>query len=143
MVLSCNTSVESSVKKDSTVIVGPAPSKPGAGMDTVIYKAPQTTIVLRNSSAVIKGPISPGDKPSISFQVDTGGLLSLKLQPMDSSGNVRINQIKMPDGKLDGPFGMSAEYPLQQKGLYTVIVGQNMMAGDPWTGYWVMTIAVK
>ncbi|WP_336518226.1 hypothetical protein [Pollutibacter soli] len=139
MLLSCSGSVDTAERKDGSVNTT-APAQPS---DTTVYQSPETQIRLTNNSAVIKGAISPGDKPAISVYVDSAVTLSLKLQATDRNGNVRINQIKMPDGKPDGPFGMSIDYPVSQKGNYTIILGQNLMAGDPWTGNWVMTVAIK
>jgi hypothetical protein len=42
--------------------------------------------------------------------------------------NVRINQIIMPDGSMDGPFGHEIHYRTRQKGTYTLIIGKDNMA---------------
>ena len=48
--------------------------------------------------------------------------------------NLRLSQIVMPDGTMDGPFGTETEYNLTQNGGYQLIFNENMMAGDPWSG---------
>jgi hypothetical protein len=40
----------------------------------------------------------------------------------------------MPDGTMDGPFGLKTGYNLKQLGGYEFIFHENMMAGDPWSG---------
>ncbi|HEU0226917.1 MAG TPA: hypothetical protein VFQ86_04210 [Arachidicoccus soli] len=42
--------------------------------------------------------------------------------------NIRFNQIKMPDGSTDGPFGLNISYTTRQKGNYTLIIGKDNMA---------------
>lgn len=54
------------------------------------------------------------------------------VNPEDSLMNIRINQIKFPDGTLDGPFGRSLD--LNNKGngeLWLVIGKSNMSSGNP------------
>lgn len=54
--------------------------------------------------------------------------------PSASWANLRLSQIVMPDGKMDGPFGQKTGYNLWQLGWYEFIFHENMMAGDPWSG---------
>lgn len=54
--------------------------------------------------------------------------------PSASWANLRLSQIVMPDGTMDGPFGQKTGYNLKQLGWYEFIFHENMMAGDPWSG---------
>ncbi len=56
-------------------------------------------------------------------------------------GNLRLAQIVMPDGTMDGPFGQDTDYPLNQFGGYQLLFRENMMSGDPWSG--AVDITVK
>lgn len=49
-------------------------------------------------------------------------------------GNVRFNQIVMPGGKADGPFGRDITYTLADSGTYLLSVGESLMQGDPYDG---------
>ena len=67
--------------------------------------------------------------------IATGETLTVNLAtPEDAMGNIRISQIIDPDGTADGPFGRDLTHVLAHTGTYTVILGPNMMAGDPWSG---------
>lgn len=54
--------------------------------------------------------------------------------PSASWANLRLSQIVMPDGTMDGPFGQKTGYNLRQLWGYEFIFRENMMAGDPWSG---------
>lgn len=62
------------------------------------------------------------------------------LSSKDQNANVRFSQIQMPDGKLDGPFGSNLEYNARVDGKYLLIISQNSMAGDPWTGSFTLKV---
>jgi hypothetical protein len=51
-----------------------------------------------------------------------------------ASGNLRLAQIVMPDGTMDGPFGTDSTIQLAQSGGYELRFHENMMSGDPWSG---------
>lgn len=66
------------------------------------------------------------------------------LSAVDNNPNLRLSQIIMPDGSMDGPFGTETEYSLTQNGGYQLIFNENMMAGDgPWSGDVTFTISVS
>lgn len=79
---------------------------------------------------------------SVVFAFDSGNykLLSGSLASADSTANVRFSQIIMPDSTMDGPFGREIQYVLSKKGIYRLIVNENMMAGDPWSGEFTVNI---
>lgn len=56
-------------------------------------------------------------KPQLKITVETK-------KPM----NIRINQIKYPDGSFDGPFGQTLNLKTPQKGEYWIILGKDLMA---------------
>jgi len=70
----------------------------------------------------------------IQFESEDYRKISAHLSSTDSTANIRFSQIFLPDGSADGPFGRDMEYNLSIKGLYTISVNENMMAGDPWEG---------
>lgn len=79
----------------------------------------------------------------IPLQIKSGDSIIAELSSSDKNANIRVSQIKMPDGKMDGPFGRTLQYPLKDTGAYQLIIGENMMAGDPWTGEFVLKLSVK
>ncbi|MCF3109496.1 hypothetical protein LL912_12005 [Niabella sp. CC-SYL272] len=54
--------------------------------------------------------------------------LAVQLKPEGYERNVRISQIEMPDGKTDGPFGLTMQYKTGKKGTYTLIIARSNMA---------------
>ncbi|USN57435.1 MAG: hypothetical protein H6766_03185 [Candidatus Peribacteria bacterium] len=81
---------------------------------------------------------------TISFINDGFTQLSVDIVlPAGQTGaNLRLSQIIMPDGSMDGPFGLDTTYDLTQNGGYQLILSENMMAGDPWSGTAQVTVAV-
>ncbi|HMQ68557.1 MAG TPA: hypothetical protein PKA90_05980 [Ignavibacteria bacterium] len=84
-----------------------------------------------------------GDNISYEFEASEGQTLKASVKPKDGDGNVRINQIYYPDGKADGPFGEKMNYKLNRSGNWKLIIGEDMMAGEPWKGTYLLTIEIK
>lgn len=80
---------------------------------------------------------------SVYIPVKQGTKLTAKIQPEDSTANIRINQVFTPDGKADGPFGRELKRSLNQQGTYKLIIAENMMQGDEWIGNFKLTIRVE
>ncbi|TXF76372.1 hypothetical protein [Chryseobacterium sp.] len=66
--------------------------------------------------------------------------LSVKIANADPNLNVRINQIRFPDGTFDGPFGREVSVDTPKKGEYWIIVGHNLMADGKMTGKFSLEI---
>ena len=65
------------------------------------------------------------------FEATRPGRLEARLIPGDRNFNIRINQILLPGGGADGPFGRQLSYALKQKGWYALRIGPDRMAeGD-------------
>lgn len=82
----------------------------------------------------------PGRTVDVEF--DSGGcdLLYGEITGVGDMANVRFNQIVMPDGTSDGPFGRSIEYGLEQQGTYHLLIGESLMAGEPWGGEFMLEL---
>lgn len=65
--------------------------------------------------------------------------LKAKIITNQNDFNIRINQIKLPDGNMDGPFGREITYDIPEKGEVWLIIGKNNMADGRITG----TFSVK
>ncbi|WP_270086968.1 hypothetical protein [Sphingobacterium sp. SYP-B4668] len=80
-------------------------------------------------------------KDTFSFINDAYSKVSIQVSPVhDSIGNIRINNIIMPDNQTDGPFGRQMVYPLQQRGRYRIVVGESQMQGDAFEGDYRISI---
>lgn len=78
----------------------------------------------------------------IEFQSQGYKNISARLSSLDSLANIRISQIFIPDGIMDGPFGRDMQYKLAIDGVYRLSVHENMMAGDPWNGVFTAEITL-
>ena len=56
------------------------------------------------------------------------------ISPENSKMNIRFNQIKLPDGSFDGPFGREITYEIPQKGEILLLIGKSNMASGEITG---------
>lgn len=84
--------------------------------------------IRKDSNQTVILEFNPGDSTYISAW----------LSSRDSLVNVRFSQIIMPDSTADGPFGEEVEYQLTQRGTYKLLIHENMMAGDPWAGVFMV-----
>lgn len=75
-----------------------------------------------------------GQKDTISFEIQEPSFVKMTLSTPSDSGNIRISQLQMPDGEMDGPFGKTYEARFDQVGTYQVIIAESMMAENPYTG---------
>ncbi len=62
--------------------------------------------------------------------------------PGTATGNLRLSQIVMPDGNMDGPFGTDMTVSLAQIGGYELRFSENQMSGDRWSGNAIITISL-
>ena len=69
--------------------------------------------------------------------------VAIEFPETQSGTNLRLSQIVMPDGTMDGPFGMHVGYNLDQFGGYTLIFSENQMAGDRWSGNATITVTLR
>ncbi|SFI94312.1 hypothetical protein SAMN05421638_1646 [Kaistella treverensis] len=56
------------------------------------------------------------------------------ISPENPKMNIRFNQIRLPDGSLDGPFGREITYEIPQKGEIWLLIGKSNMASGEITG---------
>ncbi len=66
--------------------------------------------------------------------------LKAKIVTKQNDFNIRINQIKLPDGTMDGPFGREITYDIPEKGEVSLIIGKNNMADGKITGVFSVKI---
>lgn len=60
----------------------------------------------------------------------------------ENTPNFRLNQIIMPDGQSDGPFGIETEYDLTQFWWYTLVFWESLMQWDHWSGEATISITL-
>lgn len=117
-----------SVKKDTGSVNDTLPKILSANSDTVVFK-------LKMDSA--------NKHLSIPVTISSGKELFASLYSDDKKANIRISQVGLPDSTFDGPFGRDLHYTIKTAGNYKIIIGEDMMAGDRWTGDFVLKVFVK
>ncbi len=111
----------------------------------------QEGLVLPNDSGIVKINLTEGkgniltrkerdQTIYVEFMSDGYKNIFARLSSPDSLANIRFSQIFMPDGTMDGPFGINMEYQLPMNGRYRISIHENMMAGDPWSGVFDVNI---
>jgi len=66
--------------------------------------------------------------------------ISATIKVKNNNQNIRFNQIKMPDGSMDGPFGKELVRTVNGKGELWLIIGKNNMADGNTTGDFSVTV---
>lgn len=82
------------------------------------------------------------EKDTLSFDITHPSHVEIELKTSDNTGNLRINQMIMPDGAMDGPYGRTIEDSLSQAGTYRLIIGESLMQGDPYAGDYHLKIKI-
>ncbi|WP_294298257.1 hypothetical protein [uncultured Chryseobacterium sp.] len=54
--------------------------------------------------------------------------------------NIRFNQIRLPNGDYDGPFGREITYDVKEKGEVWLIVGKSNMASGTTKGSFIISV---
>lgn len=66
--------------------------------------------------------------------------LTGSIVPVENEMNVRFNQIKLPNGKMDGPFSRQISYDISESGEVILVIGKNNMADGKIEGQFSVTI---
>ena len=104
-------------------------------IDTIYAGMADTAIQLERGEIFINGHILANEHPPrYTISGRKGQMITAVIKPTKEGGNVRINQIRQPGGAFDGPFGDSLSYTFKRNGDLQFIIGENLMAGDPYTG---------
>lgn len=97
-----------------------------------------------STSITVSGKMKGINHPiTVLIPIKQGKQLTAVIRTEDSLANVRINQIFMPDGKADGPFGKELKRAIHQQGTYKLIISENMMQGEEWKGKFMLTVKVE
>lgn len=70
------------------------------------------------------------DQPTIKASIST----------KEKDFNIRFNQIKLPNGDYDGPFGKDITYNIEEKGEVWLIIGKSNMASGKTTGNFTVSV---
>ncbi|MBC7889984.1 MAG: hypothetical protein H7Z13_19070 [Ferruginibacter sp.] len=113
-------------------------------IDTIYASDRDTVILLNDGEAFIKGHINTNKKqPKYTLPVWKGQAVTAYVKPLTKNGNIRINQVQKPGGVFTSPFDDSLSYTIETNGNILFVIGENLMAGDPYTGEFILHITVK
>lgn len=135
--------IDSADKKDSMIANSKAVEKV---LDEGVNRTVEQKTIVRTATGSML-PFTIGDE----FTADNEKFI-LKIKNIDQDQlkisvdskkdmNIRIIQIKKPDGTFDGPFGKTLNLKTPQKGEYWIMLGRNLMADG--TGKGNFTIKVE
>lgn len=77
------------------------------------------------------------------LDVKQGTRLTAEIETESGRGNIRFNQIFLPNGQSDGPFGKSLDYPLSERGLYKMVIAASQMADSAYVGRFSVRVRVE
>lgn len=83
------------------------------------------------------------ERVTFGFEAGDYKKVHVELKSDDTTANIRLSQIVMPDGSADGPWGREMDYDLPSGGFYRLIVIENMMAEDPWAGRFAIVVRLS
>ena len=72
-----------------------------------------------------------------------GDNLFVKIESLDSNGNVILSKIIKPNNETDGPFGHEVTYMVKEKGDHTFIFKKNTRASGSIVGDVLITLIKK
>lgn len=153
LIISCKKETSATDKKTDSIIVSEQ-SANTTQVDSQNLKIDQDTLKtpINSKSEVKKGEIVKvvdGEKlpllidekftdknQKLIIKIGNYGKPNLKasILPKNNNMNIRFNQIRTPDGKLDGPFGREITYEISGTGEVWLIIGKNLMADGDFTG---------
>lgn len=113
-----------STSNDTIINIKSIPVNPTPDNDSMFYRKPEKGVPVS-----IKGKLKGVGMPvKIFLDIADGDSLHDELEAEEADAVIRINQIILPDKTADGPFGRTLEYKIRQHGMYTLILGNNLMA---------------
>lgn len=168
MMVSCkkDRAVSETSKIDSAVVTehhAPSEQKDSSALrmkDSVINNAPKTKEVLRTGvmrevkdGQIIRTvdaehfPLTLGEEFTrdgqefiLKITNFNNPNIKAKISTKEKDFNIRFNQIKLPNGDYDGPFGREITYDVKGKGEVWLIIGKSNMASGNTKGNFSVSV---
>lgn len=155
---------EQSVATDSIApaVGGPRSDADSTKMkDSIVNNAPATKEVLRSGvmrDVSGKQIVREADASQLPFRIGEEftdetqefvlklknfqkGKITAAVKPSNPVMNIRIKQIRLPDGTFDGPFSQEIEgYEILESGEIWLVIGHNQMAEGKMTGSFTVSV---
>ena len=104
----------------------------------------RVTFPIGTAQVILPGKMNGiSDKKTYVCDAKKNQTMLIRVMSKDSKANIRIAQIISPSGKSDGPFSIKMKYDLDEAGDWKFILGENQMAGEPWTGDYEVLISIN
>ena len=85
---------------------------------------------------------NPEQAVELEFDSERNHLLRAEISGIPDTANICFNAIIFPNGKSDTLTGKSIEYDLTDSGTYRLLIGENLMDGEPCGGDFTFDIEV-
>ncbi len=115
-------------------------------LETGIMREESATQIVRYAEAKML-PFTIGDEIKTNEQnfilklaQTPKGPLKILIETKDPQMNIRVNQVRYPDGTLDGPFGRSVELDVPVSGEVWLILRKSNMASSSPVGKFTVTL---
>lgn len=141
--LTCSCNSAGSSRKPDTSNNSTATATTGNGKIVKPDTSGIVNISLNDGKGTVKTRKDKNQTIYVTFQSEGYKKMYAQLSSRDTLSNIRFSQITMPDGKMDGPFGREMQYDLPSDGTYKLSIHENMMAGDPWSGEFKVSIRLE
>lgn len=135
---------ETSTNNDSVMITGNEIDSPAEGIVVIDQQKPKTVTkafrviagdsIIKTINAdmiplVISDEFTTDQQKYILKIKNFDGMKIIgKINPENSTMNIRFNQIKLADGSFDGPFGLEMSEDIDKPGEIWLIIGKSLMA---------------
>ncbi|MCW3161938.1 hypothetical protein [Chryseobacterium oryctis] len=88
------------------------------------------------------GEVFTKDNQELVLKIEnyTNPTLKASISTDEKDFNIRFNQIKLPNGEYDGPFGREITYDIKQKGEVWLIIGKSNMASGNDIGHFTVSV---
>ena len=112
--------------------------------DTIEAGSRDTTIIIHNGEATIKGRLDGKKRPpTYLLPAWKGQTLVAVIKPLKQGGNLRINEIIQPGHISEGPFSDSLTYKFESNGNMRLVMGTDSQSGKRYTGDYYLHITIK
>lgn len=139
----CDSNTHATDQKSTDTLIGLNERVKDDSADSISSQSDIAELIPGKDTLQLHLKIKANQHVTIPMDVLSGDSIFGKLMSGDPSANIRFTQIALPDQTFDGPFGRELTYGIKTPGRYALIIGQNIMAGDPWNGSFMLNVWVK
>jgi hypothetical protein len=138
-----NNKSDSITTKPNTELQTDSSAKPVAEFPKIITDSVINQTMPQNGDTLKVSILKKSSPITCNISIPLKGKLYGAITTATNKDNIRFNQIIMPDGSADGPFERTIQYDIKKPGNYKLIIASNLMAENPYTGEFELSLVVK